>query len=75
MCRNEYAKFFSRSHDALSRAAINGSLNFSRSFLRFNKILLQLCVTRREWLMTETPSIRAAVQRSENKRKNTFLNY
>jgi hypothetical protein len=31
--------------------------------------------TQREWLTTETPSIRDAVQASENSRKNSLLNY
>src|SRR5947208_6520190 len=35
----------------------------------------QLCVTHREWLTTETPSISVTVQRSENTRKKSFLNY
>jgi hypothetical protein len=34
----------------------------------------QLSGTQREWLTTETPSIRDAVQRSENVRKKSFLN-
>jgi hypothetical protein len=35
----------------------------------------QFRVTRRECLMTETPSISDAVQLSENARKNSFSNY
>jgi len=35
----------------------------------------QLCVTRCERYWPETPSVRDAVQRSENTRKNSFLNY
>jgi len=34
-----------------------------------------LSVKQREWLTTETPSVSIAVQRSENTRKNSFLNY
>jgi hypothetical protein len=34
----------------------------------------QFCVTRRERYWLETPSIRDAAQRSENMRKNSFLN-
>ena len=35
----------------------------------------QLNGTQREWLTTETPSIRDAVQGSENVHKKSFLNY
>jgi len=35
----------------------------------------QVCATRREYEMAETPSVSNGAQRSENKRKNSFLNY
>jgi hypothetical protein len=35
----------------------------------------QFCVTQRECRMAELPSVRDDVQRSENERKNSFLNY
>jgi len=36
---------------------------------------VQFCATGRECLTTKTPSVSHAVQRSENRRKNSFLNY
>ncbi len=41
----------------------------------FGRKTAQLCVTQCEWLTTETPSISDAVQRSENTRKKSLLNY
>ena len=35
----------------------------------------QFCAMQRESEMTELPSVGNRVQRSENKRKNSFLNY
>ena len=41
----------------------------------FGRKTAQLCVTQCEWLTTETPSISDAVQRGENTRKKSLLNY
>jgi hypothetical protein len=37
--------------------------------------MAQLCVTRRKYCTAETPSVSDTAQRSENTRKNSFLNY
>jgi hypothetical protein len=52
-----------------------GNKNVFYGLRNFGCKTAQLCVTQREWLTTETPSISVTVQRNENTRKNSFLNY
>jgi hypothetical protein len=47
---------------------------FSYGLRNFCCKTAQVCATRREYEMAETPSVSNGAQRSENKRKNSLLN-
>jgi len=65
-------------HRPFPRASGDAAQNVHGRFLRSEDFLLQNCATLRNaarMLNRETPSIRNRVQRRENTRKNSFLNY
>jgi hypothetical protein len=79
-----FSVFLSRARNTSTRAKATAktsertTLNFTVVFYGlkiFGCKTAQLCVTRREDWMAKMPSVSDGVQRSENKHKNSLLNY